>query len=175
MASFFQSLVLLAFSYLIIPQLIITHKALAVKTVDATSGFVSLPLNRSYYHIQRPYDGYGYSSGIWQFEGHGYVPNGTSPPRATTLMLRVYNGSLVHYSTGAVLVPNIYNRRFKLNVIHDVDAAKLKVYIDGYLKLEAKGRGGTSHAFKCGFYAQFNDSYHIKSRCKHLRVLRKCD
>ncbi|KAK9991231.1 hypothetical protein SO802_026216 [Lithocarpus litseifolius] len=100
---------------------------------------------------------------------------GATPPRATTLMLRVYNGSLVYYSTGPVLVPNIYNRWFKLNVIHDVDAAKLKVYIDGYLKLEAKGRADTSHAFKCGVYAQFSDSCYMESRWKHLKVLRECD
>ncbi|KAK9991228.1 hypothetical protein SO802_026213, partial [Lithocarpus litseifolius] len=45
---------------------------------------------------------------VWQFEGYGFVPNGTtgvcimqvfgaSPP-ATTLMLRVYNGSLRVYN-----------------------------------------------------------------------------
>ncbi|KAB1210334.1 Citrate-binding protein [Morella rubra] len=66
--------------------------------------------------------GYDYSSGVWQFEGYGYVPQGKSgvcimqvfgaSPHATTLMLRVYNGSL-YYNTGPVLVPNIYDRWFK--------------------------------------------------------------
>lgn len=49
---------------------------------------------------------------MWQFEGHGYVPNGTSgvnimqvfgatPPRATTLMLSVQwvSGVLQHGSS----------------------------------------------------------------------------
>lgn len=127
--------------------------------------------------------GYGYSSGVWEFEAYGYVPYGTSgvcimqvfgatAPHATTLMLRVYNGSLTYYRE-TVLVPDIYDKWFKLNVIHDVDAAKVKVYIDGRLKLEADGRGGTSHAFKCGVYAQNNDSCYMESRWKHIKVLTK--
>jgi hypothetical protein len=78
--------------------------------------------------------GYNYLSGVWQFEGYGYVPDGmsgvcimqvfgASHPHATTLMLRVYNGSLMYYR-GPVLVPHIYNRWFRLNVIHDVDATR---------------------------------------------------
>lgn len=99
---------------------------------------------------------------------------GASPPHATTLMLRVVNGSLLYYR-GPVLVQDIYDKWFKLNVIHDVDAAKVKVYINGCLKCEADGRGGTSHAFKCGVYAQNDDSYYMESRWKDIKVLRKCD
>ncbi|KAI5554356.1 hypothetical protein BDE02_19G006700 [Populus trichocarpa] len=129
--------------------------------------------------------GYNYSSGVWQFEGYGFVPYGTSgvcimqvfgasAPHATTLMFRVYNGSLMYYK-GPVLVPNIYDQWFRLNVVHDVDSAKVKVYINGILKIEADGRGGTSHAFKCGVYAQNNDSYYMESRWKGIKVLKKCD
>ncbi|KAI6699744.1 hypothetical protein NL676_014068 [Syzygium grande] len=207
----------------IIHLIILSHGSSASRPVDPTQGFVSLPLNRSYYHIQKPYDvpedrrysycdgvhkcwvystdkphtrtsrtkprteiaiqGYGYSSGIWQFEGYGYVPAGTSgvcvmqvfgasPPHATTFMLRVYNGSLMYYRR-TVLVDQIYDKWFRLNVIHDVDGSKVKVYIDGYLKLEADGRGGTSHAFKCGVYAQDDDSFYMESRWRGLQVLKK--
>jgi hypothetical protein len=79
------------------------------------------------------------------------------------------------YYRNQVLVPDIYDKWFRLNVIHDVDAAKVNVYIDGYLKLEADGRGGTSHAIICGVYAQNNDSYCMESRWKDIKVLRKCD
>ncbi|KAJ8769534.1 hypothetical protein K2173_005137 [Erythroxylum novogranatense] len=202
---------------------ILHFRCLAEGPDDLTKGFISLPLNRSNYNIQRPYDvpedqrysfingvhkcwvystdkphtptsqtkprteiaihGYEYSSGIWQFEGYGYVPKGTSgvcimqvfgatPPHATTLMLRVYNGSLMYYRS-KVLVPEVYDKWFKLNVIHDVGASKVRVYIDGSLKLEANGRGGTSHAFKCGVYAQNNDSQCMESRWKDLKVLKK--
>ncbi|PRQ49246.1 putative concanavalin A-like lectin/glucanase domain-containing protein [Rosa chinensis] len=160
--------------------------------VDPTLGFISLPLNTSNYHIHKPYDlplskrysfkhgvhkmwvyfkdkplsriGYDYSSGVWQFEGYGYVPCGTAnvtimqvfgaSPHATTLMLRVgSNGTLTYYRT-VVLDPYIYDRWFRVNVIHDVYASHLKVYIDGVLKLEAPGRGGKFHYFKCGVYSQ---------------------
>lgn len=128
--------------------------------------------------------GYDYSSGVWQFEAYGYVPCGTSgvcimqvfgasPPHATTLMLRVYNGTLSYYRAPA-LVDDIYDRWFRLNVIHDVDAAIVKVYIDGVLKFEAPCRGGTSHYFKCGVYAQNDDSHSMESRWKEIKVLKKC-
>ncbi|KAH6796727.1 hypothetical protein C2S52_021281 [Perilla frutescens var. hirtella] len=128
--------------------------------------------------------GYNYSSGVWQFEGDAYVPYGTSgvcimqvfgatPPHASTFMLRVYNGTLTYYSSYA-LVPNVYDKWFRVNVVHDVDASKVKVYIDGCLKLEAQGRGGTLHAFKCGVYAQEHDSYYMESRWKNIKILKKC-
>ncbi|CAL1354374.1 unnamed protein product [Linum trigynum] len=126
---------------------------------------------------------YTYNSGIWQFEGHGYVPKGTngvsimqvfggSNGRATSLMLHVYNGSLRYYGS-AVIVPEIFDRWFRLNVIHDVEAATLEVYVDGVLQLRAPGRGGTSHYFKFGVYAQRNASYYMESRWKGIRVLYK--
>ncbi|KAG6721724.1 hypothetical protein I3842_03G126300 [Carya illinoinensis] len=119
--------------------------------------------------------GYGYSSGVWQFEGYGYVPNGTSgvcimqvfgasPPLATTIMIR-----------GPVLEPNIYDRWFRLNVIHNVDAARVsKVYVDVHLKLVAEASGGNSHAFKCGVYAQNDYSgLFMESRWKGIKVVIK--
>ncbi|PIN26843.1 hypothetical protein CDL12_00387 [Handroanthus impetiginosus] len=193
--------------------------------IDPTHGFIDLPFNESFYHIQKPFDlpidhrysfisgvhrlwvystdsplsrnsptkprteiiisGYNYSSGVWQFEAYGYVPCGTSgvcimqvfgsdPPHATTLMLRVYNGTLTYYQ-GPVIVPNIYDKWFKLNVIHDVEKSKVKVYIDGVLRYEGSGRGGAFHYFKCGVYAQNDDSYYMESRWKKIRVLKKCD
>ncbi|KAL0378397.1 UNVERIFIED_CONTAM: Citrate-binding protein [Sesamum radiatum] len=120
-----------------------------------------------------------------RFEAYGYVPYGTSgvcimqifgscPPHATTLMLRVYNGTLSYYRA-PVVVPNIYGRWFKLNVVHDVEGRRVEVYIDGVLKYEAAGRGGAegiSHYFKCGVYAQNDASYYMESRWKKIRVLK---
>ncbi|KAL5818624.1 hypothetical protein ACOSQ3_022508 [Xanthoceras sorbifolium] len=96
---------------------------------------------------------------------------GASPPRATTLQLRVYNGSLAYYR-GSVLVPNIYERWFRLNVIHDVDASRIKIYIDGILKHEASGCGGTSYYFKLGVYWQIDQSYYMECRWKGIKVLK---
>lgn len=126
--------------------------------------------------------GYDYSSGVWQFEGQGYVPGGTSGVcimqvfgavgHATTFMLRVYNGTLYYYRRKA-LVENIYNRWFKLNVIHDVDASNVKIYIDDQLRYEAPGQRGASHYFKFGVYTQNNPSHCMESRWKDVKVLKK--
>ncbi|XP_077247562.1 citrate-binding protein-like [Tasmannia lanceolata] len=124
------------------------------------------------------------TSGVWQFEGHGYVPNGTSSVcimqifgasgHATTAMMRVYNGTLSYYRS-PVLVPYIYDRWFRLNVIHDVDAGKVRIFIDRVLKLEVNDHGGPSHNFKFGVYAQDGASYYMESRWKGIKVLKKCD
>ncbi|XP_050380073.1 citrate-binding protein-like [Argentina anserina] len=150
--------------------------------------FKDKPLSRNsttYPRTEIRIRGYDYSSGVWQFEGYGYVPCGTAnvtimqvfgaSPHATTLMLIVgSNGSLTYYRTD-VLDPYIYDRWFRVNVIHDVYASHLKVYIDGVLKFEAPGRGGKFHYFKCGVYSQPDGSYYMESRWKGIKVLRKCD
>ena len=93
---------------------------------------------------------------------------------ATTLMIRVYNGSLTYYQS-PVLVPNVYNRWFRVNVVHDVEGSNVKVYINRVLVYEASGRGGTSYYFKCGVYAQNDDSYLMESYWKRIKVLKKRD
>ncbi|PWA67799.1 concanavalin A-like lectin/glucanase domain-containing protein [Artemisia annua] len=76
-------------------------------------------------------NGYKYSTGVWQFEAHVFVPYGTSGvslmqvfgasyPHASTLMVRVYNGDLYYYRE-KVIVHDIYNKWFRLNVIHNVE------------------------------------------------------
>ncbi|KAJ1264983.1 hypothetical protein BS78_08G042400 [Paspalum vaginatum] len=98
--------------------------------------------------------GYDYSSGVWQFEGYGYVPSGTtgvsimqvfggagdSGP-ATTLMLHVYDGALRYYDR-QVVEYGICDRWFRLNVVHDVGGSTVTVFVDGVERLRAPGRGG---------------------------------
>ncbi|XP_027076860.1 citrate-binding protein-like [Coffea arabica] len=213
---------LTTFLFTLFINVTIYHKTEALKVVDPTDGFVSLPLNQSNFEIQRPYnvpvdqrysyvdgvhkmwvfdtdkphfpasntrprtelriEGYDYSSGVWQFEGYGYVPSGTSGVcimqvfgaqlHATTLMLRVYNGNLSYYKN-PVIVPNIDNRWFKLNVIHDVEASKVTVFIDGVQMFETDGRGGSDHFFKCGVYTQDDASHRMESRWKGIKILKK--
>lgn len=120
---------------------------------------------------------------MWQFEGHGYVPSGTSgfcimqlfgsdPPHATTLMVRTYNDSLTYYQE-PVLAPCIWDKWFQLNVIHDVEASIVRVYIDRIFVYEAPGHGGHSHYFKFGVYTQNNPTYYMESRWKGIRVFHK--
>ncbi|KAI9108680.1 hypothetical protein K1719_020327 [Acacia pycnantha] len=126
--------------------------------------------------------GHDYTSGVWQFEGYGYVPSGTrgvcimqvfgASSSATTLQLRVYDASLEYYRS-SVLFPNIYDRWFRLNVIHDVDASIVKVYVDGVLKYKGSGRGHAVHYFKFGVYTQNNPSHYMESRWKNIKLFRK--
>ncbi|CAO2191162.1 unnamed protein product [Urochloa humidicola] len=128
--------------------------------------------------------GYDYSSGVWQFEGYGYVPSGTTgvsimqvfggsaSVSPTTLMLRVYDGSLRYYGQ-QVVEDNTYDRWFQLNVVHDVDLSRLTVFVDGVEKLSVAGRGGDSHYFKFGVYTQNHSSSCMESRWKNVRILTK--
>ena len=128
------------------------------------------------------FQGCDYSSGVWQFEGYGYVPSGTTgvsimqvfgaTHRATTLMVRVYDGSLTNYRSPA-LVSDTYNRWFRLNVIHDADAGMVKIYIDGDLKYEGPDDGCKSHCFKFGVYEQNDSSNYMESRWKEIKVFKK--
>ncbi|CAN1783166.1 Citrate-binding protein [Linum perenne] len=88
-------------------------------------------------------------------------------------MLMVYDGSLCYYNESQVVLRNVYDKWFKLNVIDDFDTGKIKVYINDELKLEVQGRGGKNHIFKCGVYAQLNDSRLMESRWRDIRIFKK--
>ncbi|XP_077247561.1 citrate-binding protein-like [Tasmannia lanceolata] len=127
--------------------------------------------------------GLDYSSGVWQFEGYGYVPNGTTGVSiiqihgaamgATTLMLRVYNSDLKYYRAD-VLITDIYNKWIRYNVIHNVDEGMVFVFIDGIQKFEVKDHGPGDLYFKCGVYEQDNASYYMESRWKKIKIYKKC-
>ena len=120
--------------------------------------------------------GHDYSSGVWQFEGYGYVPSGkTGVPvmqihneegaaHATVLMLHVYDGVLRFYN-GAAVEPDIYNRWFRLNVVHDVGASTVAVYIDGEERFSTRVIPSESYYFKFGVYMQ----HHDQSSCMESR------
>ncbi|EES16708.1 hypothetical protein BDA96_08G052700 [Sorghum bicolor] len=120
--------------------------------------------------------GHDYSSGVWQFEGYGYVPSGTSgvsvmqihneegAAHATVLMLHVYDGVLRFYD-GAAVEADIYDRWFRLNVVHDVAASTVAVYVDGRRKFGTSVIPSNSYYFKFGVYMQHQD----QSSCMESR------
>ena len=126
--------------------------------------------------------GYDYSSSVWQFEGYGFVPNGTSgvsivqihrtTGAATVLMLMVVDGQLKFYHS-TLVESNIYDRWMRINVIHNVDANKITVFVDGVQKLEMEGNGPNAFYFKCGVYAQRDEAHYMESRWRDIRVLKK--
>ncbi|KAI4334711.1 hypothetical protein L6164_013424 [Bauhinia variegata] len=125
---------------------------------------------------------YDYTSGIWQFEGYGYVPSGSTGVcimqvfggslSSTSLQLRVYNGALTSYRS-PTLVQNIYDRWFRVNVIHDAGANTITVYIDGELKYQGADRGDATHYFKFGVYEQNDPSNYMESQWKGIKVFKK--
>ncbi|KAK9270246.1 hypothetical protein L1049_025823 [Liquidambar formosana] len=128
--------------------------------------------------------GLDYSSGAWQFEGYGFVPNGTSGATIvqihgaakgpTTLILRIFNGNMRYYSADLVAT-DLYDKWFRVNVIHDVDGGKVTVFIDGIQKFVVKYKGPGDLYFKCGVYAApANISYYMESRWKDIKIYKKC-
>jgi len=102
-------------------------------------------------------------TGVWQFEGYGYVPAGTSgvsvmqvfgaSGQNTTLRLHVHGGRLMYYNDESRVVDaSIYDRWFRLNVVHDVGAGALTVFVDDEERLAVAGHGGYRHYFKFGVY-----------------------
>ncbi|KAK6924193.1 hypothetical protein RJ641_010393 [Dillenia turbinata] len=136
---------------------------------DPTKGFNEQPLDQSYFEIQKPYDmpvdqRYSFVDGVHKL----WVYSTDKPDTPTSYTVPGTEIRIREWRTS-----NIYDRWFKLNVIHDVGASKVKIYIDGVLKYEAPGYGGDSHYFKCGVHAQNNASYHMESRWKNIRILKK--
>ncbi|KAM7253409.1 hypothetical protein ACFE04_026027 [Oxalis oulophora] len=127
--------------------------------------------------------GYDYSSGIHQFEGYAYVPTGTSgvtimqifggTQRATTMQLRIYGGNLRYYNFDTVAT-GLYDRWFRVNVIHNVGEGKITVFIDGYEKFKVNDRGPGHLYFKFGVYAAKDGSSNLmQSRWKNIKLFKK--
>ncbi|KAE8668473.1 Citrate-binding protein [Hibiscus syriacus] len=127
--------------------------------------------------------GHDYSSGIWQFEGYGFVPKGTSgvtimqihgaSEGATTLQLRIYDGDMRYYRYNLVAT-DLYDKWFRLNVIHDVGKGKIWVFIDGEEKFVVKDQGPGDLYFKCGVYAAPSKSSNfMESRWRDIKLFKK--
>ncbi|KAH9691757.1 Alginate lyase2 domain-containing protein [Citrus sinensis] len=128
-------------------------------------------------------EGHDYSSGIWQFEGYAYVPKGTSgvtimqihgaSEGATTLQLRIYNGDMKYYKFN-VVATDLYDKWFRLNVIHDVGKGKITVFIDGEQKFVVNDQGPGDLYFKCGVYAApAGSSNYMDSRWRDIKLYKK--
>jgi len=60
-----------------------------------------------------------------------------------------------------------------INVIHDVDANKITMFVNGVQKLELEGNGPNTFYFKCGVYAQIDETNSMESRWRDIIVLKK--
>ncbi|GLJ48407.1 hypothetical protein SUGI_1021770, partial [Cryptomeria japonica] len=126
--------------------------------------------------------GKDHKSGVWQFEGDGYVPEGANGVcvmqihgyvgPATVIMLDVVDGNLRRYHDQLVTT-DVFDRWFHLNVIHDTDQRKAYVFIDGKETLAVNVSGGDSYYFKCGVYANTNSSFCMEARWKNIKLWSK--
>nr|CAB3489215.1 unnamed protein product [Digitaria exilis] len=161
-----------------------------------TAGFTRVRLKESQFVVQKPYDvplrdRYKESGGVrimWVFATDKPISN-THPggarteikifgaaTHATTLMLHVYDGKLTYYhDLSRVIADRVYDRWIRLNVVHDVGAGKVTVFVDGERKLNATGQGGTAHYFKFGVYKQSHHqpSHRMESHWKNVAVYTK--
>lgn len=92
---------------------------------------------------------------------------------ATTLQLRIYNGDLKYYKFD-VIETNLYDKWFRVNVIHNVDEGQLTVFIDGVQKYVKNDQGPGDLYFKCGVYAApAGSSNYMESRWKGIKIYKK--
>ncbi|CAL1363120.1 unnamed protein product [Linum trigynum] len=128
--------------------------------------------------------GLDYSSGVWQFEGHGYVPKGTSGATvaqihgashgATTLILRIYEPGEMRYYDTLHVAGDLYDTWFRLNIVHDVDGGMVTVFLNGEQKFQHHDEGPGDLYFKCGVYAAPADiSHYMESRWRDIKIYRK--
>ena len=93
---------------------------------------------------------------------------------ATTLMLHVYDGRLTYYhQLTKVVTDRVYDRWIRLNVIHDVVAANITMFIDGKRRLAAPDQGRKEHYFKFGVYKQHDPSHRMESHWRNVAIYTK--
>lgn len=89
-------------------------------------------------------------------------------------MMHVYGGRLVYYNDETKVVDrHIYDWWFRLNLVHNIQASALTVFIDGDETLIVPGYGSDFHYFKFGVYTQTNPSHYMESRWRDLKVYTK--
>ena len=74
---------------------------------------------------------------------------------------------------GARFDASIYDRWFQLNVVHDVGAGALTMFVDGEERLAVAGHGGYRHYFKFRVYTQTDPSHYMESRWRDVKVYTK--
>jgi hypothetical protein len=130
-----------------------------------------------------------YTSGQHQFEADMMVPTGTD----NVTIMQIHTGDADSHQYGPVafmcqvhhggnlyqgnrppeLMSNIYTKWFHLNVINDMTARKVLVYIDGKLAGTYKDPGAPGNYFKCGVYTCRGGSDKMEVYIKNLKIWHK--
>lgn len=68
----------------------------------------------------------------------------------------------------------MYDKWFRVNLIHDVDQGQVTVFINAVQKFQTRDRGPGDLYFKCGVYAALkNISYYMESRWRDIKIYKK--
>ena len=74
-----------------------------------------------------------------------------------------------------MVADRVYDRWIRLNVVHDVAAGNVTVFVDGERRLEVQGHGGKEHYFKFGVYTQglHKHSHRMEAHWKNVAIYTK--
>jgi MYXO-CTERM domain-containing protein len=125
-----------------------------------------------------------YRTGKVQFEGivqiypgvnHQFiVQNFNAAGSGPILALSAYsrdNGVIVKQGGGVEVASNAFGRDIRVNIIHDLDANTLTVYIDGRSAWSGSGgAGGGGFNFKYGSYGSLNGSTSARARWRNVQL-----
>jgi len=129
-----------------------------------------------------------FTSGQHQFEADMMVPAGTDnvtimqihtgdadEPKfgPVALMLQVHKGGSLFQGNRTLVFPDIYGKWFHLNVVHDMDAHSITVYINNNLAGKFKDPGSPGNYFKCGVYSCRNASTEMQVYIKNVKLWHK--
>ena len=109
-----------------------------------------------------------YTSGTHQFEGYltFYQPSGSVAGYTETTCSQDF-GAATHAAwkleahtdnggdlqgEGVSIITGIYGQTHRINIIHDMNVARIYVYVDGSLLYNQPDQGGTNHYTKFGMY-----------------------
>ena len=77
----------------------------------------------------------------------------------------------MRYKKFEVVDTDLYNKWFRLNVIHNVDEGKLTVFIYRVQKFVKNDQGPGDMYFKCGVYAApANSIKYMESKWKNIKI-----
>ena len=98
--------------------------------------------------------------------------------RSTAFMLHAFNqngGTLKRYDS-EIIATNMYDKEFKLNVIHDTSSHMITVLINDQKKLSVKDNGVSQlgfYYFKTGVYAQGGASSFMQAKVRNISLWQK--
>jgi MYXO-CTERM domain-containing protein len=125
---------------------------------------------------------YHYKTGSIQFEGtvqiypgvnHQFIIQLFNAPASGPIMaLSAFsrdNGTIIKQGGSVEVATNIFGKDLRVNIIHDLNANTLSVYIDGKQAWTGGGGAGGGFNFKYGSYGSLGESRSAKARWQNVQ------